>query len=40
VTKSGRNGVYDVVVLNQRGERIALFRGRSVTMPGVRVSAP
>jgi acyl-CoA thioesterase len=40
VTKSGRSGVYDVVVRNQRGERVALFRGRSVTMTGVRVSAP
>ncbi len=25
----GRSGVYDVTVTNQRGERIALFRGRS-----------
>jgi acyl-CoA thioesterase len=25
----GRTGVYDVTVTNQRGERIALFRGRS-----------
>jgi acyl-CoA thioesterase len=26
---SGRTGFYDVTVTNQRGERIALFRGRS-----------
>jgi acyl-CoA thioesterase len=26
---SGRTGFYDVAVSNQRGERIALFRGRS-----------
>lgn len=27
--RSGRSGVYDMVVTNQRGERIALVRGRS-----------
>lgn len=27
--RSKRNGVYEVTVLNQRGETIALFRGRS-----------
>lgn len=31
---SGRTGVYDVVVSNQRGERIALFRGKSYRMKG------
>lgn len=25
----GRNGVYDISVVNQRGEQIALFRGKS-----------
>jgi acyl-CoA thioesterase len=34
VHKSGRTGVYDVDVRNQRGERIAAFRGRSYTMRG------
>jgi acyl-CoA thioesterase len=34
ITKSGRTGVYDTVVTNQRGERIAIFRGRSYTMKG------
>lgn len=34
VSKSGRTGVYDIDVTNQRGERIAVFRGRSHTMKG------
>ena len=34
VSKSGRTGVYDVNVRNQRGEAIAAFRGRSYTMKG------
>jgi acyl-CoA thioesterase len=34
VSKSGRTGVYDAVVTNQRGERVAIFRGRSYTMKG------
>ncbi|HEX7013124.1 MAG TPA: hydroxyphenylacetyl-CoA thioesterase PaaI [Steroidobacteraceae bacterium] len=29
LTRSRRTGVYDVVVTNQSGERVALFRGRS-----------
>ena len=32
--RAGRTGVYDIVVTNQRGERIALVRGRSYTMKG------
>jgi len=31
---SGRTGFYDVTVTNQRGERIALFRGRSQRVKG------
>ena len=31
---SGRTGVYDVEVHNQRGERIALFRGKSYRILG------
>lgn len=31
---TGRTGVYDVLVTNQRGERIALFRGKSYRMKG------
>ncbi|MFP5476329.1 MAG: hydroxyphenylacetyl-CoA thioesterase PaaI [Gammaproteobacteria bacterium] len=34
VSKTGRTGVYDVVVTNQRGERVAVFRGRSYTARG------
>jgi acyl-CoA thioesterase len=32
--RAGRTGVYDIVVTNQRSERVALFRGRSYTMKG------
>lgn len=34
VSKAGRTGVYDSEVTNQRGERIAVFRGRSYTLKG------
>ena len=34
VSKVGRTGVYDIEVTNQRGERVAAFRGRSYTMKG------
>lgn len=34
VSATGRSGVYDVTVDNQRGERIALFRGRSRQLVG------
>ncbi len=34
VSKTGRTGVYDTEVSNQRGERIAVFRGRSYTLQG------
>ena len=34
VAKAGRTGVYDTDVNNQRGERIAVFRGRSHTVKG------
>ncbi len=37
--KAGRTGVYDIEVVNQRGERIALFRGRSYTIKGKPVVA-
>jgi acyl-CoA thioesterase len=32
--KSGRTGVYDIAVVNQHGERIAAFRGRSYSVKG------
>lgn len=38
--RAGRTGVYDIEVVNQRGERIALFRGRSYTMKGKPLVAP
>jgi acyl-CoA thioesterase len=34
VSKAGRTGVYDTEITNQRGERIAMFRGRSYTAKG------
>ena len=34
VSKAGRTGVYDCEVLNQNGQRIAVFRGRSYTIKG------
>lgn len=40
VSKAGRTGVYDAEVSNQRGERVAVFRGRSYTMKGKPVVAP
>ena len=40
VSKAGRTGVYDIEVNNQRGERIAVFRGRSYTMRGKPVLPP
>ncbi len=39
VSKAGRTGVYDTEVTNQRGERIAVFRGRSYTLKGKPVVA-
>lgn len=40
VSSSGRTGVYDIVVDNQRGERIALMRGRSHALHGRFVIEP
>ena len=34
VSRAGRTGVYDCEVVNQNGQRIAVFRGRSYTMKG------
>ncbi len=34
VSKAGRTGVYDITVVNQRGDTVAVFRGRSYTMKG------
>ena len=35
VARAGRKGVYDVKVTNQKGELVALFRGKSATVKGV-----
>jgi acyl-CoA thioesterase len=32
--RTRRNGIYEIVVTNQKGERIALFRGRSYRIDG------
>ena len=40
VSKAGRTGVYDAVVVNQRNERIAIFRGRSYTLKGKTAVTP
>ncbi len=37
---SGRTGVYDVEVTNQRGETIALFRGKSYRIKGHLIEEP
>jgi len=34
LSRSGRTGVYDIEVVNQKGERIAALRGRSYTLRG------
>lgn len=34
ISRSGRTGVYDTLVSNQDGKRIALFRGRSYEIKG------
>lgn len=39
LNRAGRTGVYDIEVKNQRGDRIALFRGRSYTLKGKPVVA-
>ena len=40
VSKAGRTGVYDIEVTNQRGKRVAVFRGRSYTIQGKSAVAP
>ena len=37
---SGRTGVYDVEVANQRGETVALFRGKSYRIKGHLIEEP
>jgi acyl-CoA thioesterase len=33
-SRSGKSGIYDVTVRNQHGMELALFRGRSLRVPG------
>lgn len=37
---AGRTGVYDVEVVNQQGQRVAIFRGRSYRLRGAVVDEP
>ena len=37
VVNAGRSGLYDITVTNQRGEQVALVRGRSHRLKGRRV---
>ncbi len=34
IWRAGRSGIYEITVTNQRGDRIALFRGRSHRIEG------
>jgi len=36
----GRHGIYDMKVSNQRGEVVAMFRGKSAQIPGTVLPAP
>jgi acyl-CoA thioesterase len=38
VWRTRRNGIYEITVTNQRGERVALFRGRSYRISGTVVN--
>ncbi|MEI2417325.1 hydroxyphenylacetyl-CoA thioesterase PaaI [Orrella sp. JC864] len=40
VSLAGRTGVYDVVVTNQEGRQVAVFRGRSYRIQGNIVAQP
>ena len=33
-TLQGRHGIYDMKVTNQKGEVVAMFRGKSAVIPG------
>jgi acyl-CoA thioesterase len=37
-SRSGRTGVYDIMVTNQHGKRVALFRGKSYQIKGEVIS--
>jgi acyl-CoA thioesterase len=36
----GRHGVYDITVSNQRGETVAMFRGKSTSIQGTVIPEP
>jgi len=36
----GRHGIYDMRVSNQRGEVVAMFRGKSAQLPGLVIADP
>lgn len=38
VTRAGRSGIYDITITNQKGERIAEFRGHSRAVKGAPLS--
>jgi acyl-CoA thioesterase len=38
--RTGRTGVYDIEVTNQRGETVALFRGKSYRIDGTVLGTP
>ncbi len=40
VERRGRSGVYDIRLVNQRGETLALFRGKSRTIEGQIIPQP
>ncbi len=40
VERRGRSGVYDIRLVNQRGETLALFRGKSRTLEGQIIPQP
>jgi len=39
-TLQGRHGIYDMQVSNQRGEVVAMFRGKSAQIPGSVIADP
>ncbi|MEO7548971.1 MAG: hydroxyphenylacetyl-CoA thioesterase PaaI [Ramlibacter sp.] len=39
-TLQGRHGIYDMQVSNQRGEVVAMFRGKSATIQGTVIADP
>jgi acyl-CoA thioesterase len=40
VSRAGRGGIYDIRVVNQRGEHVAEFRGHSRTVKGMHLPHP